>query len=128
MGSIDFRAIRDLVPLRDLLHRIGWMMVKEGTGNVRCPCPIRTHTKYPHRAVAVGEREWFCQKCKRGGDVVDFLSMAINVNVYAAARRVCQYAGVKVPYLPRRRRSQSFAERRRGTEWGPRGEPPRSLF
>jgi hypothetical protein len=124
MPQIDFKRVKQLVNTLDCLRILGWVSIAEGPGKVRCACPMVRHTRDEERPVAVNLGGWYCHKCKRGGDAVDFVSAALGLPIAEAARALCRLVGVRVPYLPRSRRTARRRERGRGTVGGAGGIPP----
>jgi hypothetical protein len=101
MPGIDFKAIRRLVSIREVLDLIGWVPVNDRKMERRGPCPVHRSASPRSRSFAASPLGWYCHKCCARGDALDLYAQVRGLNVYPAALELCRRLGRAVPWLPR---------------------------
>lgn len=100
MPYVDYREIRERVPILDLLERCGWRAESNWgvDGTVRGGCPVHG-SRAGSRAFEVqpSRRVWRCWKCGAHGDVVQLAARLWELDQYTAALRLCELFGVDPP-------------------------------
>lgn len=54
----------------------------------RGPCPVHGSSSIKSRTLSYTEREWYCWKCRIGGDVIRLFARIHRLTDYEAARRL----------------------------------------
>jgi DNA primase len=101
MPSIDYKALKSLIPVPRALALLSWRAYKSGGANSRGPCPVHNGKGGSFSTFTATSVEWYCHKCKRGGSVLDLWMRVKGLPLYAAALDLCRAAGVEPPRLPR---------------------------
>jgi hypothetical protein len=104
MRPVDFPEVKRLVGMEMVLELIGWEPRRIKGEVQRGPCPVHGSRNPGSRIFVVGLDVWYCHYCKRGGSQLDLYALVHGLPLLEAAVRLCQQAGVDVPYLPRRPR------------------------
>jgi DNA primase len=117
MPFIEYSTLKSLISVPRALGLLGWR-ASEVTGNrYRGPCPIHGSTSPASRSFSVTTTEWYCHKCKKGGDVILLWQWVHRLEVYPAALHLCHAAGVDPPFhqpaaaataRPRRNREEAL--------------------
>jgi hypothetical protein len=104
MAGIDFRQVRQQVPLAAVLELLGFVPVARTGEQVRGPCPLHRARSPRSRSFAahLGRGVWYGFRCSVGGNVRDLWVRATGQGVYTAALDLCQRLGRPVPRLRRR--------------------------
>jgi transposase len=99
---IDYRALREQVPLQCALERISRVPI-QGVQH-RGPCPIHEPKATSGRKFSANLKRQvfrcFDSACAAQGNVLDLWQAYTSLNVYEAALHLAQTFGVDVPYLP----------------------------
>jgi len=102
MPGIDFRQLRLLVSMRDVLDLLGWQGRTRRREQLRGPCPLHGSRSPTSRCFAVhlGKRVYHCFRCGASGNALDLYAAATGVPIYPAALELCGRLGQAVPWLP----------------------------
>ena len=105
MPGIDYRALRAVVSLGQVLELLRFQPVNRQARKVRGPCPI-------HDPNGKGERRCFsadletnrfkCFGCGKGGNQLDLWRHARELPLYTAALELCDRAHIEPPQLTSR--------------------------
>ncbi len=98
MPLIDYPDLKCLISVPHALGLLGWKAVEVHGNRCRGPCPIHGSTSPASRSFSVTTTEWYCHKCKKGGDVLLLWAGVKGLSLYPAALDLCRAAGVEVPY------------------------------
>lgn len=104
---IDYRRIRDEVPMERLCELIG-LPVKHGFA----VCPLHNDNDASMR-VYPGDKGFYCFGCHQGGDVIDFLALITKQSRPDAARLIEQTFCVPEAAKGKKRESILAAEKAR---------------
>ena len=104
MPSIDFNAIRDMIPVPTLLHLWRWRETKADRNGLRGPCPVHGSKNPKSRSFCCNNSQWHCFSCRRSGDVTDLYAALTGKPLLTAAYELCLTMGLKPPFLPRKSR------------------------
>ena len=132
MPYIDFKAVRAMVTMEELLIRYGLRFIpKPQLHNLLCPLP--THTSHDKNSLNVNlERNiWSCksQTCiagrngKEGGNTLDFVMLMEGCSAYQAAEKILEWYGPKVQKPPLG--TEALAETQNNLESEDSSEKPR---
>jgi DNA primase len=111
MPGVDFRQLRVLVSMRDVLDLLGWRpRARCGEQQWRGGCPLHGSQSATSCcfAVHVGKKVYHCFRCGASGNVLELYAAATGQPPYQAALELCGRLGHAVPW---RRRS---GQRKRG--------------
>ncbi len=105
MPGIDFRAVRELISITDVLELIGWQAFSRAGPARRGPCPVHRSRSPRSRSFAVHlQRQVYrCFGCGSSGNHLDLYAAVTRQGVYAAALDLCERLGRPGPWLGPRR-------------------------
>jgi len=103
MPSIDFKAVKLQISLRQVLNLIGWKPATIEGFEKRGPCPIHGSSNPRSRSFAVFMDGFSCFSCKQNGDQLRLYSLVRRLSIYAATVELCGRLCVEVPYIGRAR-------------------------
>jgi DNA primase len=103
MPGVDFRQLRLLVSMRDVLDLLGWQPRTRRGEQLRGPCPLHGSRSPTSRcfAVHVGKQVYHCFRCGASGNALDLYAAATGAPIYQAALDLCGRLGRAVPWLRR---------------------------
>lgn len=99
---IDYAALRNAIPMIELLRRLGWQYTTHIGQVYRGPCPIHGPGRTGSRSLSVEGGVWYCHKCKLGGDALELWMRMNPDHILEAAYRLCEFTGIEPPVLARR--------------------------
>jgi CHC2 zinc finger len=99
MPLLDFEAIKCRITVPHALGLIGWRYREARGDNYRGPCPIHGRPGQPDRSFSVTSTEWYCHKCRKGGDVLLLWAAIHHAGLYTAAVDLCRAAGMEAPVM-----------------------------
>ena len=113
MPAIDFRQVRAMVSMKEVLDLLGFVAVVRHGNQLRVACPLHEPTTPTSRVFSVNlaKNNFQCFKCKAAGNQLDLWAKATKQHVYEAALDLCTRLNREVPWLK--------AEQRRGTRKEP---------
>ncbi len=102
MPGIDYRAARALLPLADVLARLGFVPHRRHRQQLRGPCPLHRSRSATSRSFAahLGKNAWHCFRCGAGGNALDLWAAVTHQPLHAAVLDLCQRLGRAAPWLP----------------------------
>jgi DNA primase len=99
--KIDFGTLKQTVLLSAVLERYGIKTRQANTTYLRADCPLPSHTSKESKgsfAVNTEKNIWCCKSTscneaarKKGGDVLDFVSLMEQTNVLGAAKKLLEW-------------------------------------
>jgi hypothetical protein len=98
---INYRLIRDAIPVLWVLERLGWEPQYRRGQKCRGWCPVHSQTGHRSTILAVDGTHWYCHRCRRGGDAIDMYSLVTGEPLYESAVHLCEEFSLDVPYLER---------------------------
>ena len=106
MPGIDFRAVRQLVSMSDVLQLIGFQPRTRAGPQCRGPCPVHRSRSATSRSLEVHlqRQVYHCFVCGSAGNHLDLYAAATRQRLYDAAVDLCVRLGRDVPWLHRRSR------------------------
>jgi DNA primase len=104
MTGIDYRALRRVLRLGQVLDLLGFVPTNRAGAQVRGPCPLHGARSPRSRSFAAHlERHcWQCFRCGAHGNALDLWSAATQLPVYEAAVDLCHRLNLAIPRLPAR--------------------------
>jgi DNA primase len=106
MSAIDFRQVRALVSMAEVLALLGYGARSHLGQQLRGPCPL--HGSAPSSRVFsahLGKNAFRCFKCGAAGNHLDLWAQATHQPLYQAALDLCRRLGREVPWLTADQRS-----------------------
>lgn len=94
---VDFPAFKQLITVRQALELLGWRHVWSRGELCRGPCPVHGSSSPDSRSLTVTSDQWYCHKCKKGGDVTRLWALLHQLSDYAAVLDLAERLKVKVP-------------------------------
>jgi DNA primase len=116
MPGIDYRQLRSLLSMKDVLDLLGWRPRTRRGEQLRGPCPLHGSASPTSRCFAVhlGKGVYHCFRCGAGGNALDLYAAATCQPLYAAAVQLCRRLGQAVPWLstdrPRPRETTTMSD------------------
>jgi DNA primase len=101
MPGVDFRAIRDMIAMSEVLELIGYASSIIVGDVLRGPCPVHRSTSSNSRSFAVNlkRKVYHCFKCGAGGNHLDLFAACTEMRVYDAAIKLCERLHRPVPWI-----------------------------
>lgn len=102
MPRLDYRALRDLIPIRTVLEELHYVPVQIRGDQWRGPCPLPgCQDRFdPCFAVHVRKHVFYCHRCHRGGHQLQLWAAAIGLPLYPASLNLCERLHLAPPLLP----------------------------
>lgn len=119
MAGVDFAVVKAAVPLSEVLRLLGWSPTYKQGKRCRGWCPLHSSDPHGSRIFATNGDQWYCHKCKTGGDQLELYARVRGLTLYGAAIELCKRVCLPVPWL----RGDAFHFRRpRNRKRNGRGE------
>jgi DNA primase len=101
MAGIDFKRVRELVPMSQVLEFLDWHPTARTGEQLRGPCPIHGTESKRSRVFSVDIRgnRFQCFKCGAEGNQLDLWVKVNKLRLFDAAQNLCERAGVDVPTI-----------------------------
>ena len=101
MARIDYRKLKMLVSMNDVVNVLQWKPVCALGGQERGKCPVHRSTNQRSRSFSVDRRgnRFQCFTCKAKGNQLDLFVQATGLKLYDAAVELCRRLRMDVPYL-----------------------------
>ena len=100
MPAIDFRQVRSLISITEVLDLLGFEAVHSGTDQLRGHCPLHGAAGGNRVfSVHLGKQAFHCFKCGASGNHLDLWAQYLKKPLYEAALELCERAGREVPWL-----------------------------
>ena len=105
MPGIDFRAVRELTTMADVLQLIGFKPSSNAGDVLRGPCPVHQSKSEKSRSFAVNvqRKVYRCFSCGAGGNHLDLYAAATQKRLFEAARDLCEKLHREIPWIRPRR-------------------------
>ncbi|HTU17408.1 MAG TPA: hypothetical protein VMG10_05040 [Gemmataceae bacterium] len=100
MRPVDFKQVKLLVNMRQVLSLIGWEPRHNRWNTLRGDCPLCKRRSEDGRIFEVTGSGFHCWKCQAKGSHLDLYARFVGKPLLEAAIEMCGKAGVSVPYLP----------------------------
>lgn len=93
---MDFRALKRLARMEDVLELIGWQENFRRGQQLRGKCPLHESANLRSRSFSVNlERKiWQCFKCRKGGDLIDLVREKEALTTMEAAIAIANYCNL----------------------------------
>lgn len=94
---VDFRTIKQSVSMEQILEHYGLLaQFTRNDDRLSGPCPIHKGDNPTAFRVSLSKNCWNCfSECRRGGNILDFVSLMENVTVQRAASLIADWFGVE---------------------------------
>jgi DNA primase len=108
MPGVDFRQVRSLVGMSDVLALVGWRARTRRGEQLRGRCPLHGSRSPTSRCFAVhlGKGVYHCFRCGASGNALDLYAAMTRQTIYQAALELCGRLGHSVPWRERSRHLQ----------------------
>jgi DNA primase len=105
MPGVDFRQVRAVLRISDVLALLGWQSRSRRGEQLRGPCPLHGSRSLTSRCFAVqrARNVYHCFGCGASGNALDLYAAATRQGIHAAAVELCGRLGQAVPWLERTR-------------------------
>lgn len=115
---VDFSHVKRSITIVQILEHYGLTSkLRQNGDRYSGPCPIHNGDNPTHFRVSISKNCWNCfGKCKRGGNVLDFVSLKEGVSIREAALLIQQWFGIESMKPARSGEAQSPASK-------PKSEP-----
>lgn len=101
MPGIDFAALREQIPIRDVLTLLGFQPTSRRGTRLRGPCPLRCSDDPTAFAVDMALDKFYCHRCHRGGNQLDLWCITHGLSIYPAAKDLCARLHLPIPEIHR---------------------------
>ena len=103
MAGVNFRAIRDLVSIDQVLDLLGFVAAEKVGDQVRGACPVHGATSPQSRSFSanLSKNAYRCFKCGSQGNPLDLWAAATNQGLPQAAIDLCKKLNLEVPWIAR---------------------------
>ena len=99
--GLDFKAIREMVSMADVLRLLDYQPTARRAGQLRGPCPVHGSTSRRSRSFSVdlvGNRfQCFAPRCGAKGNQLDLWVAVTGIPLYEAAWDLCEKMGIEPP-------------------------------
>jgi DNA primase len=101
MPGIDFRAVRAVVGISDVLALLGWRPRRWRGDQWRGPCPLHGSRSPTSRCFAVhrGKNVYHWFGCGAAGNALELYAAVTHQSLFPAAVELCGRLGHAVPWL-----------------------------
>lgn len=100
---VDFRVLRDMVGVRDVLALLAWDYSWHRGDEWRGPCPLHATSARRSRVFRAQGHIWYCHRCHRGGDALELWAATHPGQAkLEAAYELCAALGIAPPRLTAR--------------------------
>ena len=98
---IDYRRLRELIPVARVLEVAAWTPTRGRGRQVRGVCPLHEpkSARSADFSVNLARHIWKCFQCGKGGNQIDLWSALTQLPIYEAALDLCERTGTPVPWL-----------------------------
>ncbi len=107
---INSAAVKEAIDLREYIQSVGDVehVVNYSGGEIRLPCPLcgQGAGKRSDFAFKCSSDRFFCHKCRKSGDVLEFIQIAEGCKFVDALKRAAAFAGMDddgTPWQPKPR-------------------------
>ena len=99
--SIDFDAVKRMIGIVETYRSLQMLCVRRPLSpDYRARCPVCARSAQS-QTVSVRGMEWYCHRCKVGGDVIRLAELVFDLDPWAAALKLCELVECAVPYRTR---------------------------
>lgn len=102
-AAIDFRSLRELVPMEDVLRLLEFRATARHGDQLRGPCPVHRSTNETSRSFSVnlskGVYRCFSPCCGSKGNQLDLYAAATKLPLLEATHELCNRLGLPPPPL-----------------------------
>jgi len=101
MPGVDFKALRSLVSIAQVLDQIGFVSTDVSGLQKRGPCPVHRSSSSTSRVFSVNLRKnvFRCFRSCAAGNQLDLYAAVTGQTLYAAALDLCERLGIAPPRL-----------------------------
>ncbi len=103
MPGIDFKAVRCLVSMAQVLERIGFVPAEHSGDQLRGPRPVHGSKSSKSRSFSVnsGRNAYQCFKCGSSGNQLDLWAAVAKTDPHTATIDLCEKLHLDVPWVHR---------------------------
>lgn len=101
MPGIDFRAVRLMVPMADVLKLAGFVPSRSCGEQLRGPCPIHRSRRPRSRTFSVhlGRNAYRCFRCGSSGNQLDLWAALSETDLHTATIDLCERLHLETPWI-----------------------------
>ena len=104
LRPIDFRALKQQVPIERVLEFYKWRHVKTSGRELRGPCPVHRSKSETSRVFSVSQSKnaWKCFKCEAGGNQLDLAAHYFGIpqdQFVRVAVALCRELRIDIPRI-----------------------------
>jgi len=99
--GVDFKTVRALVSMGQVLQLLEFVAVERVADQVRGPCPVHRSTTPRSRSFSANltKHTYRCFSCGSAGNQLDLWAAATQADLHAAAIELCEKLGLDVPWI-----------------------------
>jgi DNA primase len=93
---VDFKSVKSAITMEQVLEHYDLRKeFKQSGDSLSGPCPIHGGSNPTQFRISLSKNIWNCfSKCKRGGNVLDFIAKKEDVSIHAAALKAIDWFGI----------------------------------
>ena len=101
MAGVDFQTVRSMVPMAQVLERVGFVPHECSGDQLRGACPVHGSTSPKSRSFSanLGKNAYPCFQCGSSGNPLDLWAAVAKTDVHTAAIDLCQKLHLDVPSI-----------------------------
>lgn len=99
LQPVDFAVVKTLIPITEALAVMGWRRRRQRGRSHLGPCLIHSVPWSRSEALRVSGQVWYCERCRKGGDVIRLWALTHQLDDLHAALDLCAVFGLQVPRL-----------------------------
>jgi DNA primase len=106
MPAIDYRELRKLISIEQVLELAAFVASEHSGSQVRGPCPVHGASSSKSRSFSAnnGKHTFQCFKCGAKGNQLDLWMAVTKLPIHEAAQDLCARLGIDPPSATRRHR------------------------
>ena len=101
MPGIDFRAVRSIVSMAEVLKLVGFVPSQSCGEQWRGPCPIHRseHPRSRTFSVHLARNAYQCFHCGSSGNQLDLWAALTQTDLHAATIDLCERLHLEIPWI-----------------------------
>ena len=101
MPGVDFRVVRSMIAMAQVLDLLGFVAQESSGDQVRGPCPVHRSTTPKSRSFSVNlaKNTFQCFRCGAAGNQLDLWAAVTKQSLHEAAVDLCTKLNQDIPWI-----------------------------